>query len=190
MIDFLRRFGFGLRLVIATVILVPCGLMMAAMAAYQFVSGSGTMHIVPLPNEQVSVAIDNGPAEVIAANQHWRRDLPQGQHHVTITGPFGVQNTDVNVSNGFWSYVVPTSASECFVEVEATHFYFGTSRSLPTVTGRYPSTEPVSVGSDYLSESELPSSIDDRSSIHMLWPVSCGILNQPDQQLIYSIGYE
>ena len=47
----------------------------------------------------------------------------------------------------------------------------------------------ISVGGDYLSEAELPASIDSRSSLHMLVPMSCGMMNFPDAQLIDALGY-
>jgi hypothetical protein len=190
MLDILRRFGLGIRLVIAVVIVVPCGIMMAIFAAVQFIQGSGTLHVVPSPNETVSISIDNGPAEVAMPFQHWRRDLPQGMHHVVVTGPLGITQMDVNVSNGFWSNVVPTSPSQCWVELDATHYYFGTSRTMPTILNRYQANEPISVGSDYLAENELPSSIDENATLRMLVPASCGILAQPDAAIVSMLGYQ
>jgi hypothetical protein len=190
MLDILRRFGLGIRLVIAVVILVPCGIMMAIFAAVQFMTGSGTVHVVPSPNETVSISIDNGPAEIAAPFQHWRRDVSQGAHRVVITGPLGMQQMDVDVSNGFWSHVIPTSPSQCWVELDATHYYFGSSHTMPTILQRYQAGAPISVGSDYLAENELPASIDEHGSIRMLVPLSCGVLAQPDAQIIDQLGYQ
>lgn len=190
MLDLLRRFNFGLRLIIAVVFVVPCGILMAAFAAYQFMNGQGQIHVVPSPGETVNISIDNGPPEVASPLSHWRRSVPQGAHHVAIMGPLGTTQMDVNVSNGFWSNVIPTSPSQCFVELDATHYYFGAGRSLPTVLNRYQANEPISVGGDYLSEDELPSSVDERTTVRMLVPLSCGILPQPDAQLVYSLGYQ
>ena len=44
-------------------------------------------------------------------------------------------------------------------------------------------------GAKHLSEAELPASIDSRSSLHMLVPMSCGMMNFPDAQLIDALGY-
>lgn len=190
MLDLLRRFGLGLRLVIAVVIVVPCMMMMAAFAVFQFFTGHGQLHVVPSPGETVGIQIDGGPIEMATPFQHWRRDLTQGTHHVVVTGPLGSTQMDVNVSNGFWSNVVPTSPSQCWVELDAMHYYFGVARSLPTILARYPATSPISVGGDYLSEDELPASVDEHASVRMLVPVSCGILAYPDPALVTSLGYQ
>lgn len=189
MLETFRRVMNSIRLVIAIVVLVPCALMIGAFAVWQWWSGSGTMHVVASPGETVTVSVDGSPPETVFENQHWRRELPQGTHHVVVAGALGQTQMDVSVSNGFWSGLVPTSPSQCWAEVDATHFYFGSSRQLPTVIGRYPATATISVGGDYLSEAELPASIDSRSSLHMLVPMSCGMMNFPDAQLIDALGY-
>lgn len=189
MLDTFRRVLNNIRLFIAVIVLVPCLLLAGVFAVVQWWNGNGTLHVVPSPGETVGVSIDGSPPETVYENQHWRHDVPQGTHHVVITGPLGVQQMDVSVSNGFASDLIPTSPSQCWVEVDGTHFYFGTSRTLPTVLNRYPATATISVGSDYLSESELPSSVDQNASVRMLVPISCGVMGQPDAQLIDMLGY-
>ncbi len=189
MLETFRKVLNHIRLAIALIFVVPCLLLMGVFAVVQWWNGSGTLHLVPSPGETVGVSVDGSPPETVYENQHWRRELPQGTHHVVVTGPLGIQQMDVNVSNGFWSNLVPTSPSQCWVELDATHFYFGSSRALPTVLNRYQATTTITVGSDYLSEGELPSSIDDRSTVRMLVPISCGVMGQPDAQLVDMLGY-
>lgn len=189
MLETFRRVLNNIRLAIAIIFVVPCLMIAGVFAVVQWWNGNGTVHLVPSPGETVAISIDGAPPETVYENQHWRRDLPQGAHHVTVTGPLGVQQMDVNVSSGFYSDLIPTSPSQCWVELDATHFYFGASRSLPTVLNRYPATATISVSGDYLSEDELPSSIDDRSTVRMLVPISCGVMGQPDAQLVDMLGY-
>jgi hypothetical protein len=189
--SFLRTALNNIRLALAVLILVPILTIAAIAAAIEWWSGSGTLHVHPSPGEALSISIDGAPPEGIYPGQHFERELAQGEHRVAVSGPMGQSSFDLHVSSGMWEQLLPSSQQQCWVELDVYPFYYAPSRALPTVEARYPSTDLVSIGGgDYFDESALPRSVSEHSSVTLMQPIPCTMMQATDDQLLYGLGFQ
>jgi hypothetical protein len=180
-----------IRLFLAVVIVVPLVIIGGIMAAVEWWSGSGTLHVHASPGEAVSVSIDGAAIEGVYPGQHFTRELAQGAHRVAITGPMGQASYDVSVSSGMWESLLPTSPQQCWVELDVYDFYYSPSRSMPTIRERYGATGPISIGGGaYFDDTALPRTVSEHSSVVLMQPVPCPVLNAPDDQVLYGLGFQ
>ena len=181
----------NIRLFFLVVVGVPLLIFAGIMTVREWWSGDGTLHVHASPGESVMLSIDGAPPEVIHPGQHFQRELPQGAHRVAVSGPLGQSSFDVDVTSGMWRQLVPTSAQQCWVELDAYPFYYAPSRAMPTVEARYPASAPIAVGmSAYYDDTALPSSVSEHSSVELMQPIPCNMMSVPDDQLLYGLGFQ
>ncbi len=191
MLQFLQSALRNIRLFLLVVFVVPILMCAGAFAAVEWWSGNGTLHIQASPGESLSVSIDGAPAEAVYPGQHFTRELPQGAHRVAISGGMGQSSFDVDVSNGMWQQLAPTSPQQCWVELDVYPFYYSPSRSMPTIEGRYPASALISVSSGtYYDDTVLPRTVSEHTHVDLMQPIPCGMMNAPDDQILSTLRFQ
>lgn len=153
---------------------------------YVYLFGDGTLHVVAPSDGALSVEID-GHAVRVERGEHGKIPVKHGKHHVKVRvdGSDPVEFADVPFRNGFSEEVVPVDPDQCFVELEVSDAFYGAGDKLPTVRTRHLGAQPFSLASStYLRAKELPSSVDEGSTVALLVPMHCDDAQLPDAKVL------
>lgn len=183
------RFIQKLRLVIAAVVGIPVLLFMAYMGISEWISGSGTLHVVAPYDGPLTVRLDGEDVATVPAGAHHELEIEQGEHGLELVRADGQGVVhDLDVDSGFYETLAPAQG-QCFVELDGTEAYYGHDPA-PEVEDRHFAAEPFEVGSShYYGEGELPGTISDNASVYLIFEVPCAMSSSGDSQLLVAAGY-
>lgn len=180
----------SIRLVLAAIVLIPMGLFMGYTAMF----GSGHIVVVASEESPVTVSIDGAAEATVSPGAHSKFEVKQGRHKAKLSTREGSTEHGFDVSSGFADLLVPASDEQCFVvlDVSKSHYQFGGKESakFPTITRRVAANDVYDLpGSTYYSEKELPRSIKENSSCHLLLEVDCEMIKLDDLKLLKTLGF-
>ncbi len=152
-------------------------------------TGTGRLHVVGVADDNTTLFIDGQQITALARGEHYRTELAQGTHEVTLTRQGGgTQTHALDVDDGHWERVVP-AGSQCFAVLDVTEAHYGNG-DRPTLVERHFDGAPFAVGGDHFyAASALPGSIRRGHRVHLVAEVPCVLATAPDPAVLDAAGY-
>lgn len=165
---------------------------------YMFFLDPGEAHVVCPVDRAIEVKLDHEDPVPVDPGDHVTLRMSRGEHAVRVMdhSTDGVVTHRLDVGSGFFEMVLPAAPQQCFVRLDMTEYTYPLYRLKdgeglsPVVYETYRETEPFKLpSSTYLSEDEMPASLESGSSAYLLLDFPCDRLEGTDEEILHELGF-
>ena len=165
----------------------------AGAAGYVYMTGEADLHVLAPQNTGITVRVGDKDVATVKAGAHTKFSIAQGEYSIELANDDGDTHTvKVNVDSGFYEALVPSTAEQCFADLDVYETFYGKANPppMPELAGTHGSDKAMDVSSNhYYSDAALPNEVKEGSTINLVQEIPCDLVGKDVDIINEAVGF-